>query len=99
MPSLEEHAGAQGGEEDAEACHGEVGGAPAPPVPDDAPEEGGRVHEPHHEREEGEGIQHPLVLAALMARRGEQEEDEEGISPLLLATLMGRRKEREKETV
>src|SRR6266436_123851 len=40
-----------------------------------------------------EGIS-PLVLAALMARRGEREEDE-GISPLLLATLMARRRGRE----
>jgi len=46
-------------------------------------------------REEGEGIAHPLVLAALMGRR----EEREGISPFVLAALMARREEREKETV
>src|SRR6266446_404748 len=35
-------------------------------------------------REEGEGIAHPLVLAALMGRR----EEREGISPFVLAALM-----------
>jgi hypothetical protein len=44
-----------------------------------------------------EGI-HPLVLAALMARRQEREEGE-GIPPSLLAALMARRQEREEETV
>src|SRR5438034_11104787 len=43
------------------------------------------------EQEESFGGIHPLLLAALMARRGERE----GIHPLLLATLMGRREEGE----
>ena len=44
-----------------------------------------------------EGI-HPLLLAALMARREEGEERREEIHPLLLAALMARREEREKVT-
>ena len=46
-------------------------------------------------QQEKEGI-HPLLLAALMARRQEREEGM-GISPLLLAALMARRGEREEQ--
>ena len=47
-------------------------------------------------QESGEGVVHPLLLAALMGRR---QEGEEGISPVVLAALMSRREEREMQTV
>src|SRR5260221_14594464 len=45
-------------------------------------------------REEGEGIAHPLVVAALMSRRGERQQDA-GVSPRLLGSLVTRRRPRE----
>src|SRR5262249_60890696 len=56
VPPLEEPARPQGGEEDAEARDGEVGGASAMPVADGAAAQGRRIHEPHDEGEEREGI-------------------------------------------
>src|SRR5262249_10720325 len=56
VSALEEHARPKGGEEDAEARNGEVGGAPAMPVADGAAAQGSRIHEPHDEGEQREGI-------------------------------------------